>query len=512
MLDHLKKEQIQGFGAQEKARLSLLVAVLLVLAAAIFGSQSCESTRAPLDEEPTPLDPEGQGANTLDPQALRPRLVSAVFRDEREETSRFVEAAIDFLRLEVRGVPTGQITTRLDVAAFQQLDPREHLGDIIEVQGTVVDIVPFTYLNERNRLWVLVLEDDEGRPFLAVKHALTSDPGGGRPVDALQRRGPSPLVEEGREIVVRGVYIQRRKGTLGEIALREPAPVLYGLAYRLTVPMDERPPAPASLADIPFDDVRDWTSREAEQLQSVDQLHQVIAWARARGYEQIRKDLQDGSLPIQVWDQERFSVWQKEVLAKERKLRPNTRAWRGQVFSTPGLIADINREGWSVMPANKWGVDSIYLFDLYSDHYAHKVIRNVLAFPPETYKEFSQKKSDHVRIYGVFLKNYQYRTKQLREGERPSSNRNRLAVPLFVVLDFESLENVGGVSESHRRLMWIVAGIIVLLGLIFYFVLIRGEGKQAKQFEASRIERRKRLRARREASKPPGDGGDSTGS
>ena len=55
--------------------------------------------------------------------------------------------------------------------------------------------------------------------------------------------------------------------------------------------------------------------------------------------------------------------------------------------------------------------------------------------------------------------------------------------------------------------MWWIAGSMLLFGLLFYLVLIRGGSKQNKAMEAHRIALRQRIRAKEAQKAKPPDGG-----
>ncbi len=81
-------------------------------------------------------------------------------------------------------------------------------------------------------------------------------------------------------------------------------------------------------------------------------------------------------------------------------------------------------------------------------------------------------------------------------------------MPFFVVLDVRP--RIYDSSKSgFDTAMRVVAGVMVLLGLLFYLVFIRGERREAARMEEHRRRLRKRMRERAEAAAngelPPSD-------
>ena len=82
-----------------------------------------------------------------------------------------------------------------------------------------------------------------------------------------------------------------------------------------------------------------------------------------------------------------------------------------------------------------------------------------------------------------------------------------VTVPLFVVLHAEPYPE-GEASRAMRRLMLWVAGVMVVFGVIFYVVLIRGGQKQAQRMEEHRMALRKRARSGLKIAAPDGAAGE----
>ena len=232
-----------------------------------------------------------------------------------------------------------------------------------------------------------------------------------------------------------------------------------------------------------------------------DQLYQVIQWARDLGYDEIKRQIKAGELEVQAWDQDTFAAWQEEVAVKsDRDPRPFTTGARGRWFSTTGLIGNWAHEGWNSVQRNVWGVDNVFELDLMSDFYGNWTIRSISAFPMQTYDEIVGERAEHVRLYGIFYKNYSYETRR-----RDDSGKLRpLTMPMFIVMHVEPVTYEGGAS-GYQQAMTIIAVLIALLGFTFYFLFVRGESKDAKALEKKRIARR---RASRQKHPERGPGGD----
>ena len=180
---------------------------------------------------------------------------------------------------------------------------------------------------------------------------------------------------------------------------------------------------------------------------------------------------------------------------------------RGQLFKTTGLVASYLREGWKTMPreASVYGVDTLYLFDLMSDHWGNKIIRTWSPWPIETFPGIRNPtdtdEPQHVTVYGYFLKNFTYSTRQKR-GKGAAD----ITMPMFIVMHVEPVTNL---ASPYRNLIWILSGVILLLFVVFYFVFVRGEKKEAERMEAYRRKLRKRIRDHGGVQLPGAKGGDA---
>jgi hypothetical protein len=509
MFDDLKKQRVINSSAQERTRLILFVGGCLLLGALVVAlpllssDKDKEAQEAALPVEagepaPTPTAPVVEG------KALWPLVTTEVTGPDGapvrvERTASWADDAIQYMRSRVRGAPLTHVATRVDPSGLAALDPRESLGKVFEVRGYVTARTEQVWQTEQRRLWTFVIstdDDETGARALAVVPGLASDPDSGAPSFAY-RLGPKERVAPGHFVIVRGYYLQRRTGSVGDISLSEPTPVLYATTWRHPNDPSEMKPAPASLQDIRWQDVKDRFLADTKKLE-VTAVRQTIQWARQQGPKRLRQMLDDGTLPSTEWDQDVFNgAWYDEVSLRTDEPRPWTDSARGQVFRTSGLVASVSHEGWDTVRPNEFGVDHFETIDLFSDHYSNSVMRTISPFPLSAFGGIKGEKNEHVWIYGVFVKNHSYEKRQaaLTDGTK----HQIITVPFFVVLDVRP-RVYDAAGSGFQTAMKVVAGVMVLLGLLFYFVFIRGERKEAARMEEHRRRLRQRMRARAEAA------------
>lgn len=486
MFDQLKKDRHQGFAAQERLRLSLYVAGMLALGGFIVvgattGEKAPEKAvdaEARAEMDPGPL---------LDPAVLRDRV-------DGTKPERWATDGIEYVRKIRRTGRLGPVTRRLSASEMDALDGP---GAVIEVRGRVIDVSREEYrsgpdTSADERLWSVVLEDGDGSQVVAIKHGRGSDFAEGAPVDAKPPMVRSTPIAPGQHVVVRGVYLQDRTGTLGRTVLRSPTPVVFASKFRIEIPPENRPPPISSLDDALWSEVRDRFNRESRNWEE-DALFEVVQWARMQGYEKVRKAVLEGELGWKEWGKQTFDTWKKEVAVDTRDApRPFTDGARGKVFRVSGIVAEVLQYGWERITPNAWGVDEFQLLTLMSDHYRNVVLRMVLPYPITTFEGVTGTRTEHLRLYGVFIKNNTYDTQF--DSPDGSGRPHPITVPLFVVFHAEQYPE-DEASRGMRNLMIWVAGVMVFLGILFYIVLIRGGQKQAERMEAHRWELRRRARA-----------------
>ena len=522
MFEDLKKQRIINSSAQERTRLIMFVGGCLLLGALVValplfsssGDKEAEQAALPVESDaPDPVAP----PPTVDGEALWPLVTTEIpgadgSPERVERTDSWADDAIQYMRSTVRGAPLTYAATRLDPEGLAALDPQEATGRLFEVRGYVAARTQQVWQTEQRRLWSFLIttdDDDSGKRILAVVPGLASDPGSGAPSFAY-RTGTKQLVQAERYVIVRGYYLQRRTGSVGDITLGEPTPVLYATAWRNPPDPSDRKPAPASLSEIRWGDVKDRFLADTKELE-VPAVQQTIRWARQQGPERLRKLIDDGTLPTTEWDQDVFNgAWYEEVSLRTDEDRPWTENARGQVFRTSGLLASVSHEGWDRIKPNAYGVDHFEMVDLFSDHYRNSIMRTISPFPITAYEGITGEKNEHVWIYGVFVKNHSYEKRQASIDD--PTKHQIITVPFFVVLDVRP-RTYGADKSAFDLAMRIVAGVMVLLGLLFYFVFIRGEHKEATRMDEHRRRLRQRMRARAEAAAsgalpPDGDGAD----
>ncbi len=492
MFEQLKKDRQTGFGAQERLRLSLYVAALLALGGFIVmgatkddGEKSAKPAAAPVEEtkevDPGPL---------LDADELKRRVAEA-----RAAPERFAVPAIEYIRKIQRTGRLGPVQTRVTPAAGTSALKQDARGTHLEIEGRVVDVSREEYrprpdASANERLWSVVIEGADGSYAVAVKHGRGSDFSEGAPVDAKPPLVRAETILPGQHVIVRGVYFQERTGTLGSTVLREPAPVVFATRFRIELPREERLAPISTLDEALWSDVQDRFNRESRNWEE-DALFEVVQWARTRGYEAVKQDVLEG-VGWKEWGKQTFETWKKEVAVDLDDPRPFTEKARGRIYRVSGIIAEVLQYDWDRVPRNQWGVDQFQLLTLISDHYRNVALRTILPYPITTFEGVEGNREDHLRIYGVFVKNLTYDTQFARPDG--SGRPQPITVPMFVVLHAEPFPDDQAGQAMRSAMLW-VAGAMVLLGLIFYVVLIRGGQKQADRMEKHRWELRRRARA-----------------
>ena len=503
MLDDLKRERHAVSPGKDLFKLAVYVIGMLILGITIVAGTRCDGSTgaAPPAEtaetdapEPAPPPP------TLDGAELARRVQEA-----GAEPYRYAAPAIEYLRDLRRDGVLPPVHARLEAGALARLPLGESRGRTFEVTGRVVEVSREVYMprpdaDGEDRLWSVILEGTDGAQVVLVQYALGSEFEEGHPREARPPRSPAARIEPGQYVVARGVLIQTRTGTLGETSLPRPAPVLFATAFRIQLPPEEQSPPISGLDEALWGDVEDRYSRESRRWDE-DAVFEVIQWARARGYEACREDLENGTLPWTNWTARTFEEWKQEVSVEPDEPRPFTNEARGKVVRTPGIVGEVLQFGWGRIPANRWGVDEFQVLTMLSDYYQHVAMRAFLPFPIDTFPGVTGARAEHLRIYGVFIKNDTYDSK----FKHPDGTKRSLPItaPMFVVLHVEPFPEDES-SAGMRTLMWWIAGSMVLFGLLFYVVLIRGGRKQNVRMEAHRIQIRQRMRAKGQVPRLPG--------
>jgi len=505
MLDDLKKSQRSRSGAQERVKLSLYVAGMLVLGGVIVLGTQGGGKATDKAAGPAAVAPGDDPAAVIEAPLLDPREVVRLGDADAAAPDRWCDGVLQYVLDIRRRGRIGDVVARHTVSDLAGLsgDPRGHVfeveGKVTEVAGEAWKPNPDSTGNER--LWTVVLEDAGVVPVLAVKYGNRSDYGEGAPVDAKPTGIRGERIAAGQSVIVRGVYVQRRTGSFGATAITKPAPVLLATAFRIVVPPAERSKVISNLGEALWEDVHDRTNRESRKWDE-DALYEVIQWARARGYDACRDDILHGDLGWKPWERKRYDLWKKEVSVERDVPRPVTEASRGKVFRFSGIIGEAFDYGWEDLPRNRFAVDRIAGVTLLSDHYYNVSHRLFLAFPLKTFPGVTGAKEEHLRLYGVFIKNDTYDTRfKLPDG---SGRVQPATVPLFVVLHAERFPEEEAGQTMRTAMLW-VAGAMVLFGLLFYIVLIRGGQRQVERMEEHRVALRRRIRAKGQGATLPTD-------
>jgi hypothetical protein len=503
MFEDLKAKR-GGMSGKEKARLSATVAACLVVGAAVFGLKSCHdmtpektpvATPGKTDTTSKPLDPkplEGLRARTDAPLEFdQPGLEYVIEHVEKDDFRREPDA----------------VASPADVLA---LDPKDAVGKVYEVLGTVrhLDREAFesARLGDVESLWSFSLVGPDGRGPVVVWPGRRNAADNGRPVDRFR---PAPaVVEEGDVVRVRAVFLQRRTGTVGAVALDGPTPALVAREFRRTV----MPPSP--VADVEAGDFATVRDRFLEDQYSVDDdvTWHLLTWLRARGHDAVVADLKSGKIPVRSWDREMFSRWSREIVVDRDVTddpRTVTNEARGHVFVTTGALVDFVKEEWEFLPRNKFGVDERWQVWIRSDHYRNVGLRLDSAFPRSAYPGIlppvhGEGRRQQVKLYGVFVKNYSYTP---RGGpDIPTERLHEITTPYFVLLHVEPYNPYVPTPLLENPFFWTWVSLLVF-GVVFFGVVTRMEKREVSGMQ----ERQKAIRQRRRGHAAPGSGGPAPG-
>ncbi|MDA1196286.1 MAG: hypothetical protein O2894_14045 [Planctomycetota bacterium] len=529
MLDDLKKERVGFFGAQERVRLSLYVAGLLLLGCAIFaGARSASMPSDPPPENGVPAvdaPPDSAGPNGRGPEdavAQAPTLnaveIDDLVRASGAEPDGWATPAIERIRSVRRAGHLGRVAARPTAAELAAANgPASDAagsslrGRVVEVLGRVVALAREEYRprldsSGSERLWTVVLEDPQGARFLALKYALASDPGEGPPTDTKPPQIRGELIAPDHWVLVRGVYFQDRVGSVADERVPVPTPTLFATDWRIVVPPDQRNPDISELDEALWGDVQDRFMRHTRNWQEAAAF-ETIRWARRLGHAQIKAMLDSGELPWERWETERFAKWKKEVQSEEEDApRPFTEGSRGRVYRLAGVVGSVLQFGWDSVPRNAWGVEEFELLTMLTDHYQTVSFRSFVPFPMASFDGVEGKPAEHLYVYGVFVKNFTYDSKF--RDEDGSGRARPVTMPMFVILHAEPYPEEAAAERIRSAMFWVAVGMVVF-ALFFYFVLIRGDRQQERRMEEHRIALRRRARAKNQgATADPSVDGD----
>ncbi len=496
MLEQLKAERTHGFGPKERTRLSVSVALCLVIGSVIYANRGCSEET--IGTPPAPLEPPkpppGRPLDSKPLEALRAR---------GGDSPTWDLAALDHLLYEVR---TGELRREpeadLTPAQVDELDPKQAPGQLLEVRGRVraMDVEEFSSPTGRrgvNQVWVFAVDGEDGRSVVVAHGANANDVEGGRPADAYKAETVR-RIRDGDVIRVRGLYLQRRTGTAGKVVLDGPTPVLVGKEYRITsVP----PPPPASLRDIDWTQVEDRLLHQTRTVE--DPTHyRAFTWARAQGRPALLEDLKTGRLPEFEWGQKEAVRFLQDLDADGKTdddaadARTWTRAQRGKVFYVAGEFGRVDEEDWTLVPPNGFDVNRRWNFWLV---HRNTSMRFDSAWPLSAYPGLTGRKGEFVVFTGVYTRSFSYVA--VKDGKEVKE----ATTPCFVLLDARVRIPYVRRPATQTFFFWVTVSLIVL-GILFYVVLIRGERRESGEMEQRKLALRKRIRAAeaaRGAGAPP---------
>lgn len=507
MLDDLKKERHAANPGKDLFKMAIYVVAMLMFGITIFAGSRCS---------PTSPSKSGAAAGGAAAQPPGPTLDAAeltrLVEGSGAEPYRYSAPGLEYaLRVRRKG-HVGAVSGRLDAADLAALPLAEARGKIFDVVGQVTEVTrevykPTAESTGAERLWSVVLEGRGGAQAVVISHALESEQDEGHPREAKPTGVRAEPIAVGQWVVARGVYVQQRTGSLGGASLPQPAPALLVSGFRILLPPEDWNEPVAALGDALWEDVQDRYSRESRRWDE-DAVFETIQWARARGYEACRDDIEQGRLPWRHWGAKTFETWKKEVSVRRDDPRPFTEASRGTVFRTPGIVGEVLQFDWETIPPNRWNVDEFQLLRILSDHYQHISVTMIMPFPIATFEGVTGAKGEHVYVYGVFVKNETYDSQFKREDG--TQRALPITAPMFVVLHMEPFPEAAA-AQAMRNLMWWIAGSMVVFGLLFYVVLIRGGRKQVQRMEEHRLALRQRIRAKGQGPTLPSRGSGKSG-
>lgn len=475
MFEHLKQaQQRPGMSRRERLRLWVMGASLVLLAGAFLSVRNCKTLPGSRDL-PSPADrAEIERLNRhIDRAKLR-----ALAPDDAGGMSQFHVAALEYVRVELsKGL--GDMPQPMLPAALAALPPQDGVGGYYEVEGRITALTSTEYRSDLERLWTMVIQGDDGGQVVAVRRAQTVEPGQGAPTDSWVV-APTEL-KVGDRVLARGVYVQRRVGTIGGIGLSEPTPVLLTSLYRRVVePVADVISSPKEASLDRIDD-----QFQAGTLGLEDPaIYQILQWIKARGHAWFRQKIDAGELKPLSWGRDAFEAWSAEVnLRAADAPRPFTLDARGRLYKTSGMVGLSLLEDWDTVKPNPWGVHQFHFIYLWSDFYGNTVLPCLSAFPLEVYGAGDWRRKDRVYLYGIFVKNYTYDTQRLRaDGE----GAQKLTTPLFLVVDVRPYPI--GVRQDSTPLAWILGGLVAGLAVLFLF-LMRSEKRQEAERQRRRAEK-----------------------
>ena len=471
----------------------MTVGACLAIGSFVFGAKSCtpdEGPRAPLPHTRT-YEVAEKPPREIDMAPLE------TLRARTDAPREFDTAALDHVLGEVaRADFRREPHLRLSTTEVVALDPKEATGKTIETVGTVRGLDREAYpsgVRGVNALWAFALEGEDGSRVVVVKESRYDGDG---PVDSYGGpTGPKVPIEEGTRARVRGVYLQKRTGSIGKVDLDAPAPVLVGREYRRTyVP----PPPMESFEKAQYESIVDRFNAETHDVES-DAHWQLMRWLSTKGRESVTKDLREARITFTPWRTEQFLRWMKDLENDKDATRPADRdftvAQRGKVFRLTGVLGDYVKEDWETVRPNLYDVGRRYQMILLSDHYRNVGLRLDSPVPisdwPGVYlhPDVKQRKL-RVVAYGIFLQNYSY---EPEASMRVTGTHSEITTPYFMLIHVEAEQPAIANPLYTNPFFWVWVSLLVF-GVGFFLVMNRLEKREAGTLREQQLRIRRKNR------------------
>jgi hypothetical protein len=489
------KARPAGFTAREKTKLIVMVSLAAVLGCAVLGLKGCESEPPALLPSATRKEP---------PKATEHELARLKVRTDDVPLGSFDKESLDLVIREIRGGKLRREPSfRLSVPQTAALDPKQAAGATIETVGRVRSMDRDAYPDGPtgvDQLWAFALEGDDGSQVLVVHPASSQSAHGGAPADAFHPGASSSPLKSGDYVRLRGIYLQKRTGTVASVALSDATAVLVGREYRRT----NEPRLVESIAAADWQDVRD-RSNEETQVATDDAQYQILAWAQAKGHDAVAAMIRSGEIPAAHWGQNRFIEWDREIRGdKDFDLpdpREKTLAARGKVFQTTGVLTSFEREEWETIPNNVGDVGSRWKVWLISDFYHNAPIRFDSPYPLSEFEGVFPPpekglRRQRVRAFGVFHKNATFvpGVVTAKPQSIPDGMNREVTLPSFLLLHLEPDTPLVSRPYYQNPFFWSWVGLVVF-GVAFFLVMHRIEKRESTQFADQSLRLRRRRRA-----------------
>jgi hypothetical protein len=492
--------------SKEKTRLWVTVAACLVLGTAIYGGKmGCSAQpdrKVPVAVEEAAKEKEKEKAAPaveLDRTPLLPLAESGGPLDDFDgKALEYVTTAAEKDSLSRRPWKTA---TPAEILAA---DPKEAIGRMIETKGIVRNLDR----EEREfpgmppgtgRLWAFSLEGPDGAQIAVVRRGSSHNSVDEQRPEAwmpLPGSGSGRKLKDGDLVMVRGIYLQRRTGTIARISLPGPTPVLVGREFRFTE--DPNPPL-ENPSQASFSKIQDRFLKDMGSVES-DAAKQIVQWAQKLGHAEIVRRIDSGEIPVEPWGRDEFAIWRREMAAEQDSRAPDRRtfapAQRGKAFWMTGILQDFLQEDWDRLPPNAFGVDKRWKVYVLSDHHGYLPLVFDSPFPVTEFPGVAGLPKERVRMYGIYVQTHTFEV-----GHTPeSSRRGPVESPFFVLLDLRPLAFPGRTPILKNPFFWTWVSLGVF-GVVFFLVLSRVEKKEKAAIDAQSLRIRRR---QRELGQSPG--------